>query len=110
MYIVYRELSWRRWISSVRLWGPPSQFTRGCTRIGVHNVRCVQGVELEKVEFFCEALGSPQPTYTWLDKDGLDATQKLGKSKEPLLVRPTSIIVFKVDCSKMLVFCPFSDQ
>jgi hypothetical protein len=40
----------------------------------------VQGVELEKVEFFCEALGSPQPTYTWLDKDGLDATQKLGKN------------------------------
>jgi hypothetical protein len=41
----------------------------------------VQGVELEKVEFFCEALGSPQPTYTWLDKDGLDATQKLGRNR-----------------------------
>jgi hypothetical protein len=26
-------------------------------------------VELEKVEFFCEALGSPQPTYAWLDRD-----------------------------------------
>jgi hypothetical protein len=48
-------------------------------------VNCVQGVELEKVEFFCEALGSPQPTYTWLDKDGLDATQKLGKNFERLV-------------------------
>ncbi len=51
----------------------------GVGGVEVHCVHCVQGVELEKVEFFCEALGSPQPTYTWLDKDGLDATQKLGK-------------------------------
>ncbi len=63
----------------------PTYTSLGCTRIGVHNVHCVQGVELEKVEFFCEALGSPQPTYTWLDKDGLDATQKLGKNIERLL-------------------------
>jgi hypothetical protein len=53
----------------------------------------VQGVELEKVEFFCEALGSPQPTYTWLDKDGLDATQKLGKNIQRTIRRPTSKVV-----------------
>ncbi len=53
----------------MRPWDRPSQPSRGCRRIGVHNVHCVQGVGLEKVEFFCEALGSPQPTYTWLDKD-----------------------------------------
>jgi len=54
----------------------------------------MQGVELEKVEFFCEALGSPQPTYTWLDKDGLDATQKLGKNRERTIRSLTSKIVF----------------
>jgi hypothetical protein len=29
----------------------------------------VQGVELEKVEFFCEALGLFQPIYRWLGRD-----------------------------------------
>ena len=38
-----------------------------------------RGVELEKVEFRCEALGSPPPAYTWVDKEGIDATQKEGE-------------------------------
>ncbi len=50
----------------MRLWGRLSRPTPGWTRTGVHNVHFVQGVELEKVEFFCEALGSLQPTFTWL--------------------------------------------
>ena len=40
----------------------------------------LRGAELDKVEFKCEALGSPPPKYTWVDKDGLDATEKEGKS------------------------------
>jgi hypothetical protein len=39
----------------------------------------LRGVEMEKVEFHCQALGSPPPTYTWVDGDGIDATQKDGK-------------------------------
>ena len=38
----------------------------------------LRGAELDKVEFKCEALGSPPPKYTWVDKDGLDATEKEG--------------------------------
>ena len=33
---------------------------------------------MEKVEFRCHALGSPNPSYTWVDKDGIDATKKEG--------------------------------
>jgi hypothetical protein len=33
---------------------------------------------MEKVEFKCQALGSPNPTYTWVDKEGIDATEKEG--------------------------------
>ena len=39
----------------------------------------LRGVELDKVEFKCEALGSPPPKYTWVDKEGIDATEKEGK-------------------------------
>ena len=41
----------------------------------------LRGAELDKVEFKCEALGSPPPKYTWVDKDGLDATEKEGLLK-----------------------------
>ena len=45
----------------------------------------LRGAELDKVEFKCEALGSPPPQYTWVDKDGLDATEKEGE-KSPLFI------------------------
>ena len=40
----------------------------------------VRGVEMEKIEFKCQALGSPNPKYTWVDKEGIDATEKEGKT------------------------------
>ena len=39
----------------------------------------LRGTELERVEFKCSALGSPPPTYTWVDEDGIDATEKEGE-------------------------------
>ena len=39
----------------------------------------LRGSELNKVEFKCQALGSPPPKYTWVDKEGIDATEKEGK-------------------------------
>ena len=30
------------------------------------------------MEFKCQALGSPNPKYTWVDKEGIDATEKEG--------------------------------
>ena len=39
----------------------------------------LRGAELDKVEFKCSALGSPPPKYTWVDKDGIDATEKEGR-------------------------------
>jgi len=38
----------------------------------------IRGAELDKVEFKCQALGSPPPKYTWVDKEGIDATEKEG--------------------------------
>ena len=38
----------------------------------------VKGIEKEKAEFQCEASGIPHPHYTWVDQDGLDATEKEG--------------------------------
>ena len=38
----------------------------------------VQGIETEKAEFKCQALGSPHPSYTWVDREGIDATDKEG--------------------------------
>ena len=38
-----------------------------------------RGVELGKVELKCAAMGSPKPHYTWLDWEGIDATQRHGK-------------------------------
>ena len=38
----------------------------------------VEGVEADKVEFKCQALGVPLPRYSWVDKDGIDVTQKKG--------------------------------
>jgi hypothetical protein len=63
----FREWSWKRWSFSVKLEAPPSSHTPGWTRID-QDFRPIysalfQGVELEKVKFFCGALGSPQPTY-----------------------------------------------
>ena len=34
---------------------------------------------MEKVEFKCQALGSPKPKYTWVDKEGIPATRKEGR-------------------------------
>jgi len=38
----------------------------------------VKGIEKEKAEFFCEASGIPHPHYTWVDQDGIDASDKEG--------------------------------
>jgi hypothetical protein len=38
----------------------------------------LRGVETEKIEFHCQALGSPQPVYTWVDQERIDATEKEG--------------------------------
>ena len=33
---------------------------------------------MRNVELRCEALGSPRPSYTWIDKKGIDASEKEG--------------------------------
>ena len=38
----------------------------------------VQGIETEKAEFKCQALGTPHPSYTWVDTEGTDAIDKEG--------------------------------
>ena len=38
----------------------------------------MEGVESEKVEFQCSALGSPLPTYSWVDSQGLSLTEREG--------------------------------
>ena len=38
----------------------------------------VRGIETEKVEFKCQALGTPLPKYSWVDKDGNAADNKEG--------------------------------
>jgi len=38
----------------------------------------VRGVEMDKAEFKCEAVGSPKPKYTWVDWEGIDATEREG--------------------------------
>ena len=38
----------------------------------------VRGIETEKVEFKCQALGTPLPKYSWVDKDGNAAEDKEG--------------------------------
>lgn len=38
----------------------------------------VEGVESDKVEFKCQALGVPLPKYSWVDKEGIDVRQKEG--------------------------------
>ena len=38
----------------------------------------VQGIETEKAEFKCQALGSPHPSFTWVNREGIDATDKEG--------------------------------
>ena len=39
----------------------------------------VEGVEADKVEFKCQALGVPPPSYSWVDRDGLDVSQRQGE-------------------------------
>ena len=51
----------------------------------------IRGAELDKVEFKCQALGSPPAKYTWVDKEGIDATEKEGKN----------IKVFKLLCQRI---------
>ena len=36
----------------------------------------VKGIELERTDFQCEADGVPSPTYTWVDWEKRDATDK----------------------------------
>ena len=36
----------------------------------------VKGIELERTDFQCEADGIPSPTYTWVDWEKRDATDK----------------------------------
>ena len=38
----------------------------------------VRGVEMDKAEFKCEAVGSPKPKFTWVDWEGIDATEREG--------------------------------
>ena len=40
----------------------------------------LRGAERDKVEFKCQALGSPPPKYTWVDREGIDATEKEGRN------------------------------
>ena len=49
-------------------------------------------VSLLQVEFKCQALGSPPPAYTWVDKEGIDATEKEGKSEKLSLIRNLAIV------------------
>ena len=39
----------------------------------------LEGVESEKVEFQCQALGSPLPTYSWVDSEGISVTEREGQ-------------------------------
>lgn len=57
-------------INSVQVQEPPSWIIKPFD---------IKGPELDKVEFKCQALGSPPPKYTWVDKEGIDATEKEGK-------------------------------
>ena len=43
----------------------------------------LRGIEMEKVEFKCQALGSPPPSYTWVDKDGIDVNEREGEESCP---------------------------
>jgi len=38
----------------------------------------VRGIEAEKAELKCQALGRPVPKYTWVDREGNDAAEKEG--------------------------------
>ena len=38
----------------------------------------VEGVESEKVEFQCQALGFPLPTYSWVDAEGISISEREG--------------------------------
>ena len=38
----------------------------------------VEGVESEQVEFQCQALGFPLPSYSWVDAEGLSITDREG--------------------------------
>ena len=38
----------------------------------------VEGVESDKVEFKCQALGHPVPSYSWVNWEGIDVRQKEG--------------------------------
>ena len=49
---------------------------------------------MEKVEFRCQALGSPNPKYTWVDKEGIDATEKEGEIST--LLQMFTQVFFKV--------------
>ena len=51
-------------------------------------------VSFPQVEFKCQALGSPPPAYTWVDKEGIDATEKEGKSEKLSLIRNLAIVRF----------------
>ena len=57
-------------INSVQVQEPPSWIIKPFD---------IKGPELDKVEFKCQALGSPPAKYTWVDKEGIDATEKEGK-------------------------------
>ena len=42
----------------------------------IRKPRPVKGIELERTDFQCEAQGVPSPTYTWVDWEKRDATDK----------------------------------
>ena len=56
----------------------------------------IRGAELDKVEFKCQALGSPPPKYTWVDKEGIDATEKEGTFMQSKAAR--TWICIKKEC------------
>lgn len=62
----------------------------------------LRGAELDKVEFKCSALGSPPPKYTWVDKDGIDATEKEGRYLKPVSYYQPSISNSEITRSKSL--------
>jgi len=60
----------------------------------------LKGIEKGKVELQCTALGSPSPKYTWVDKDGIDATEKEGWKLHEITGTLTAYQVRRQDAGK----------
>ena len=55
---------------------------------------------MDKLEMECDALGSPKPQYTWVDWEGIDATERHGNSTREitfLAINGTLVLGWKID-------------